>query len=176
VREEPILEFSVTDLYHAMDRQRLEHHLTWSQAARDIWELSSELNARRNDHPISPATLTGMAQRGSTSCQHALFFLRWLQRSPESFLEGGSPLEGGLPEVGSDRRLRWRLTYLYEAMNVQRRDRGMTWSELATLLRCTTSQLTGLRTAKYATGIKLAMRITQWLDRPAADFIYAAKW
>jgi hypothetical protein len=61
-------------------------------------------------------------------------------------------------------------------MNVQRRDRGMTWSELATLLRCTTSQLTGLRTAKYATGIKLAMRITQWLDRPAADFIYAAKW
>jgi hypothetical protein len=41
---------------------------------------------------------------------------------------------------------------------------------------CTPSQLTGLRTAKFATGMNVAMRIVQWLDRPAADFVYAAQW
>jgi hypothetical protein len=25
-------------------------------------------------------------------------------------------------------------------------------------------------------GLHVAMRIVQWLDRPAADFIYAAQW
>jgi hypothetical protein len=37
-------------------------------------------------------------------------------------------------------------------------------------------QLTALRTAKYATGMDIAMRIVQWLDRPAADFVYLATW
>jgi hypothetical protein len=37
--------------------------------------------------------------------------------------------------------------------------------------------LTGLRTAKFATGMGLAMRITQGLGRPpAADFVYVANW
>jgi hypothetical protein len=117
-----------------------------------------------------------MSRRGEISCQHALFILHWLDRTPESFLTGGSTQEYPLPKVGNDRRLRWRLKYLYEAMNEQRLERGLAWTELATILRCTPSQLTGLRTAKFATGIKLAMRITQWLRRPAADFIYAARW
>jgi hypothetical protein len=61
-------------------------------------------------------------------------------------------------------------------MNVQRIDQGLTWSTLATTLRCTPSQLRGLRTSKFATGVTLAMRIVQWFSRPAADFVYAAKW
>lgn len=36
--------------------------------------------------------------------------------------------------------------------------------------------LTGLRTARFAISMRLAMRIAQWLERPAADFIYAARW
>ncbi len=116
-------------------------------------------------------------QRGATSCQHALFMLHWLNRSAESFLRGklNSP-DIPLPEVGSDRRLRWNLAKLYDAMNVQRIDQGLTWSTLATTLLCTPSQLRGLRTAKFATGVTLAMRIVQWFSRPAADFVYAAKW
>jgi len=49
-----------------------------------MWELSAELNERRGDHPISSTTITGVSKRGDTSCQHALFMLRWLERSPES--------------------------------------------------------------------------------------------
>ena len=61
-------------------------------------------------------------------------------------------------------------------MNEQRGTRELTWKELALTLRCTPSQLTGLRTAKFATGMRLAMRITQWLRRPASDFVYASQW
>jgi hypothetical protein len=33
-----------------------------------------------------------------------------------------------------------------------------------------------LRTAKFATGMGLAMRIAQWIGRPATDFIYRSTW
>jgi hypothetical protein len=175
--DETIREFSVGDLFEALDAQRVARDLSWQQVADEIWGLSKELNDRRHDHPISPSTLKGMRQRDATSCQHALFMLRWLNRSPESFLRGVSnSAEVPLPSVGTDRRPRWNLAGLYDAMNAQRLERGLSWTVLAETLRCTPSQLTGLRTAKFATGMRLAMRIVQWLNRPAADFVYAAKW
>jgi hypothetical protein len=178
-------EFDGLALFAALDAQRAERGLTWSGVAREIWEMSAELNAGRHDHPISPATLTGTAKRGDVSCQHALFMLRWLGRSPESFLRGASSVAAGdLPAAGPDRRLRWHLHStprrqspgLYEAMNDRRRSEGLTWFELARRLRCSPNQLLGLRSARFAISMTLAMRITQWLERPAADFIYAARW
>ena len=61
-------------------------------------------------------------------------------------------------------------------MDEKRRQDGLTWPALAATLGCSPNQLTGLRTAKFATGMDLAMRIVQWLGRPAADFVYPAKW
>jgi hypothetical protein len=56
------------------------------------------------------AALAGMAKRGDVSCQHALFMLRSLERSPESFMQGArSVAVGALPAAGPDRRLRWNL-------------------------------------------------------------------
>ncbi|HEY2213683.1 MAG TPA: hypothetical protein VGH31_01415 [Acidimicrobiales bacterium] len=164
-------------LYAALNDKRTQSDLSWKGVADQLWELSSELNGQRNDHPISPSTLTKMAEKPSTSCQHALFMLRWLNRSPESFLKGATDDERfALPAVGPDRRLRWALKLLYAAMDEARRQQELTWVALATVLGCTSNQLTGLRTAKFATGMDLAMRIVQWLDRPAADFIYPARW
>jgi hypothetical protein len=37
-------------------------------------------------------------------------------------------------------------------------------------------ELTGLKTARFATGMALAMRISQWVNRPASDFMYPARW
>jgi trans-aconitate methyltransferase len=54
--------------------------------------------------------------------------------------------------------------------------RGATWAQTAQDLGCQPGQLTGLKTARYATGMGLAMRITQWVGRPAADFMYLARW
>jgi hypothetical protein len=171
--------FDALALYAALDAQRLAKGMTWRQAADDIWNQSADLNRRRPAHPISPSTLTGIAARGDTTCQHALFFLRWLGRTPESFIATPrfDPGESAqLPSVGPDRTLRWNLAALYKAVNAKRIEQQLTWKELAPRLHATEHQLTGIRTARYAIGMKLAMRIVQWLEQPASRFIYAAEW
>ena len=65
---------------------------------------------------------------------------------------------------------------MYEALDQRRRDRDLTWKELARKLRCSDNQLRGIRTARYAIGMRLMMRIVKWLERPAATFIHAARW
>jgi hypothetical protein len=173
-----IHEFDVRAMYAAMDAQRAALGLTWPNVARALWDQSAVLNERRGDHPISPATLTGIAKRGDCTCQHALFILRWLDRAPEDFLSGPRDDRGhvDLPPAAEDRRLRWDLAAVYNALDARRRERGLTWREVAHPLRCTDNQLTGIRTARYAIGMRLMMRIVQWLDQPAAAFIYPAEW
>jgi hypothetical protein len=174
----PANEFDVGAMYAAMDAQRTERGLSWPQVARALWEQSVVLNERRQDHPISPSTLTGVAKRGDCTCQHALFILRWLGRPPEAFLPF-LPADLGhvaLPVAREDQRLRWDLAAVFESLNDRRRDHGLSWRELAQELRCTDHQLTSLRRARFAIGMKLMMRLVQWLERPAAAIIYAAQW
>lgn len=171
-------DFDIPALLDALDAQRRNRGLSWQAVARELWDQSAALNARRHDHPISAATITGMAQRKDTTCQHALFMLRWLGRTPESFVPGSTIDETrrALPLAGPDRRLRWNLQELYSALDSQRREHGLTWPELARELRCSPSQLSGIQRAKFAIGMRLAMRIVTWLKRPARDFVYTAKW
>ena len=118
-----------------------------------------------------------MGTRGETSCQYALFVLRWLGRAPEDFLAGPARHEGDvrLPEPGPGSRLRWDLNQLHTALDHQRTQHGLTWSRLAEQLGCTTSRLAHLRTARSA-DLDLTMRVTQWLGKPAAEFVHAAQW
>jgi hypothetical protein len=167
--------FDATALYDAMEAQRIDRGLSWRQVADQLWAQSSLLNRKRNDHPISPGTLTGIARRRDCTCQHALFILRWLERSPESFA-GRAERRFALPPAGPDRRLRWDLSSLYTALDARRREQHLSWAQLASQLRCSQHQLTGIRTARYAIGMRLAMSIVQWLDQPASTFICAAKW
>lgn len=172
------IDFSGSALFEALDGQRRDRKLSWQGVARELWEQSATLNAQRNDHPISASTLTGMAKRRDTTCQHALFILRWLDRAPESFIAGSAADANttALPLAGPDRRLRWDLQKLYDALDGQRREQGLSWPQLARELRCTPGQLTGLKRVRFAIGMTLAMRVVLWLDRPARDFVYAAQW
>jgi len=177
-----IREFDGKALYAALDAKRRAEGLSWPGAAAAIWNMAPALNAARDarglaNHLISPSTLQSLGKRGNTSCQHALFFLRWLGRTPESFLVGAG-LDAGmpLPACGPDRRPRWDLKALHAGLNEARASRGATWAQTAQDLRCQPGQLTGLRSARFATGMGLAMRITQWVCRPAADFMYLARW
>ncbi|HEX4824684.1 MAG TPA: hypothetical protein VFV19_10240 [Candidatus Polarisedimenticolaceae bacterium] len=171
-----IAEFDGLALFRAMDAKRSKEELSWPQVAREIWAQSAALNAKRADHPISPATLTGLGRRGDCTCQHALFMLRWLGEPPERFVPGSKQTRVRPPAVGPHRRLRWDLKALAAALDSERRARELTWAAAAVELRCTSSQLTGIRIARYAIGMRLAMRIVAWLDRPASDFIVAARW
>jgi len=164
--------------FAALDQRRVERQLTWAAVAREMWEQSAELNRRRHDHPVSPSTIAHLGRRGDTTCQHALFMLRWLGRSPEEFILAPQPGTTGkpLPAADSGHRLRWNLKRLYATLNAARLRRDATWRQAATRLACTPSQLTGLRTAKFATSFRLAIRICQNLHRPAADFVDVATW
>ncbi len=169
-------DFDIAALFDALDSQRRNRALTWQAVARELWDQSAALNARRDDHPISASTLTGMAKRRDTTCQHALFMLRWLGRTPESFMPGSTAKNTALPFAGSDQRLRWDLQKLYAALDSQRRERSFTWPQLAHELQCSPSQLSGIKRVRFAIGMRLAMRIVTWLDRPAHDFVHAANW
>jgi hypothetical protein len=173
-----LIDIDIVALFEALDSQRRSCTLSWHGVAQAIWAQSATLNAQRNDHPISASTLTGMVKRKDTTCQHALFMLRWLGRTPESFIPGSTAdaKRTALPLVGPDQRLRWDLQKLYGALESQRREMGFTWPQLAHLLQCAPSQLSGIKRARFAIGMRLAMRIVTWLDRPARDFIYAASW
>lgn len=171
-------DFDIAALFDALDAQRRHRALSWQGVARQLWNQSAALNAKRGDHPISGSTLTGMAKRRDTTCQHALFMLRWLGRAPENFVPGSTAdaAKTSLAFAGPDRRLRWDLQKLYDALDSQRREQSLAWPQLAQELRCTPSQLSGIKRARFAVGMKLAMRIVTWLDRPARDFVYAANW
>lgn len=169
--------FDCGALFRALDAQRRDRGLEWYALADELWQQSSELNAQRTDHPLCGGAVKRLSTRRATSCQYALFMLRWLRRAPEDFLTGPVADVGdvALPEAGPDSRLRWNLEQVHTALNEERRARGLTWAELGHELNCTPNRLTNLRTARLA-DMDLAMRITQWLGRPAAAFIHPAQW
>jgi hypothetical protein len=137
-----IREFDGSALFAALDARRRAEGLSWPAAAAAIWNTAPALNAARDarglaNHPISTSALQTLGRRGNTTCQHALFFLRWLERSPESFLEGATPGAGApLPACGAGRHPRWDLKALHAALNDARTGRGATWAQTARELRC----------------------------------------
>jgi hypothetical protein len=175
VAELPV--FDCDAFYSALDGQRRDRGLDWYELAEELWQQSSDLNARLMDHPLCGGAVSRLQRRGATSCQYALFMLRWLRRAPEDFLTGPVVDVGDatLPVAGPDHRLRWNLAEVYDALDEQRRERGLTWVALGRELDCTPNRLTNLRTARLA-DMDLAMRATQWLGRPAAAFIHPAEW
>lgn len=166
--------FDMDAFFSALDDERRSQGLGWYELADELWDQSAELNARSQDHPLCGGAVSRMQARGATSCQYALFMLRWLDRPPEDFLTGPVAEVGDvkLPVVGPDARLRWDLNQLHTALNQERKDRELTWARLAEELNCTPSRLTNLRAARVA-DMNLVMRVTQWLGQPAASFIHA---
>jgi transcriptional regulator with XRE-family HTH domain len=166
-------DFSVGALYAALDAQRQARGLSWQQVAREINALSGRVPAR----PISPSTLTGMRNRAVIEGDGVLQMLRWLQRTPESFIPGGEEAAAEparLPDVGSFQILRFDTRKLYTALDAQRSERGMTWTQLANEIGgLTAASLTRLSKGGR-TGFPQVMRIARWLGRPVADFTRAA--
>jgi hypothetical protein len=172
-------DFDVVKLWEAMDAKRRSSGLSWAKVMKQINGASHELDARlgAKNHPMSVATVRNMVRRRSTTCQHALGMLRWLDEVPETFVAGELGARNvSLPSTGSDRRLRWDIWKMADALDAERRSRGMTWKQLSGELRCTPSQVSSLRQRRYGISIQLAMRITRWLDRSSTDFVVAAEW
>ena len=162
-------DFDVRGLWEAMDAQRRSRGLTWR-------EVMQEMTVAGVEHPMSLSTVQNLRTQDSVSCQHVLPMLKWLGRAPESFVPGrAGGTERALPAAGPDRLLRWDIQALAAALNAERQQRGFTWQRVADELACSVNQVTGLQRLRYGTAMRLAMRITRWLDRPAADFVISLK-
>jgi hypothetical protein len=117
-----------------------------------------------------------MAKKHAVTSAVALQVLRCLGRTPESFLVGHDikpQSREALPEAGPDRILRFDTRSLYEALNSERRDRGLTWKEVARELPdFTDGMFTNLAKGPLI-GFPRVMFLTQWVRKPASSFVRA---
>jgi hypothetical protein len=162
--------FDMRALQATLDSERRARKLTWNQLAAEI----SEPFRITPSIPISVSTLRTMAAKRSVTSAVVLQVLRWLRRTPESFLAGRdeppSP-EEALPEAGPGQILRFDTAALHAALDAKRRERGMTWKEVAGEIRgFTPGMLTNLAHGPLI-GFPRVMGLTQWLGRPASDFV-----
>jgi hypothetical protein len=120
-----------------------------------------------------------MRSKGSIEGDGVLQMLRWLDRTPESFVAGHRERSGvsyALRDVGPERILRFDAGALHSALNARRTELGMTWRQVA-------DDIGGIAPAgltRLARGGRVAfpqvMRVVIWLDRPAASFTQVSDW
>ena len=168
-------DFDLKALYAAMDAQRHARGLTWAQAAREI----SRQPAGSSRVGISTSTVTGIRTRSIVEADGVLQMLRWLNRTPESFVPG-HPLSGGadsrLPNVAENQTLRFDTKRLHASLDQQRRERSLTWAQVANEVGVAATSLTHLAHGGR-TNFPQIIRIARWLGRPAAHFTWACpRW
>lgn len=171
--EQNSTDFDVNALYTALDTKRQLRGLSWQQVAQEVSRQFEQTRAT----PISPSTLRGMREKRVIEGDGVLQVLRWLHRTPESFVPGQAETEeaAALPQIGSHQILRFDAKAIYEALNAHRSERGMRWKQVAEEIGCNASSLTRL-TSGGRVGFPDVMRIFRWLGRPAAAFTRASDW
>lgn len=158
--------FDIHALYRALDAQRCRRGMSWQEMAREVGG-------------VSPATLTGLRARSSVEGDGVLQMLRWLGRTPESFVPGhpaAATGEATLPRADPSQTLRFDAKAIYAALDSRRLERAMTWQQVAKEIGAVNAA--GL--TRMAQGGRVSfpsvMRIFGWLGRPAADFIRVSAW
>lgn len=153
-------DFDYRGLWEAIETERRARGLSQTQLLRDIaWLSAGVLHRIRDGH--------------GTTCQHVTGLLRWLGRSPESFMPGITDRpEYAIPDVGPF-AVRWSMPALWEAVDAHRAELRMSWPEVGGALHWPTVK--ALKTSTYGIPMNLAMRITRWLGKPAATFMVAAE-
>ncbi len=159
-------------LHAELDARRRADGLSWV-------ELAAVINRpfeNTGSIPISPGTLRDMMKKQSITSAVILQVLRWLKRTPESFLEGNSEssaAEECLPMAERHQILRFDTRALYEAVDCERRRRALTWQQVANELPgFTVAMLTNLAGGPLI-GFPRVMLLTQWVNLPAATFVRA---
>lgn len=160
--------FDMRTFHAALDTARQAKGLSWA-------ELAAQTNRPfegTTSIPIHPATLRDMLAKRSVTSAVVLQALAWLGRTPESFLTGPTPFpEAPLPESGPGHVLRFDTLALHAALNALRQARGLSWAQVAAQLTgFTPPMLTNLASGPLI-GFPRVMLLTQWLGRPAADFV-----
>ena len=105
-----------------------------------------------------------------------LHMLKWLDRTPESFVPGFEDADSErfhLRGLARGKVLRRDTKALYSALEEQRQARGMTWKAVAEELGGFTAGMLTSLAKEGRTSFPGVMRIVGWLGRPAATFTRA---
>ena len=164
-------DFSIEALFAALDAARQSRGISWQQVAREVNAQFERVPSR----PLSTSTIVGMRKRRAVEGDGVLQMLRWLGRTPESFTPGLESIgDGSLPDVAPHQILRFDVTAIHAALDAQRVERRMTWSQVA-------DEIGGVNAASLTrlsqggrVGFPGVMRLVRWLRRPAASFTRAS--
>jgi len=163
-------DFDLAALSEALDAKRSDLGLTWQELAIQVTDRPS----RGSDRRIAASTFKGMSRRGAVRDTVVLQALRWLGRTPESFVPGLHEMfELPIPDDDTGRpALDTRA--IYQTLNDKRAKEELTWRDVADQLGAgfNPGMLTRLAGGTHI-GFPRVMRIFQWLERPVADFICA---
>ncbi|HLI02074.1 MAG TPA: hypothetical protein VKV06_14900 [Acidimicrobiales bacterium] len=161
-------EFDLAALAAALDARRLELGLTWTELAIQ----ATDRPGRRSERRISASTFKGIGQRSSVRDTVVLQALRWLGRTPESFVPGRGETSGRPVPDDETGRPALDTQAIYEALDARRLREGLTWRAVADRLGPGWHPLMLTRLAEgTGIGFPRVMRIFRWLDRPVADFV-----
>jgi hypothetical protein len=164
-------DFSLPGLYAAMDAVRAARGLSWRDLVREINAPFAHVTSR----PIALSTVTSTRTKAVAEGDGVLQMLRWLQRTPESFVADRDGLDGlsadrfALPTLLPDQILRFDTCKLYAAINARRLESGKSWDQVASDIGVSASSLTHLSKGGR-TGFPHVVRATRWLGLPVADF------
>lgn len=167
--------FDMHALHTTLDDERRARGLGWIQLTAEI----NEPFKHTSSIPISVATIRDILKKRSVTSAVVLQVLRWLGRTPESFLSGrehASNISEKLPDPGPLRILRFDTRAMHAELDAERRKRGMTWRQVANELPGFTESMLVNLAAGPLIGFPRVMMITQWLCRPAAGFVRAREW
>jgi hypothetical protein len=162
--------FDMQALHAALDDERRALGLGWE-------ELTAEINKPfkgTTSIPISAGTIRTMPKKSSVTSAVVLQVLRWLDRSPESFLAGRlgqSNVDEKLPDAGAARILRFDTQAMHAALDDERQRRSLTWKQLVAELPGFTQSMVANLAEGPLIGFPRVMILTQWLKRPAATFV-----
>ena len=76
----------------AVDGAHRDRGVSWYEFADALWQQSSELNARRDDHPLWGGALARLGARDATAWRNARKAVRvtqWLRRPAAEFIHPG---------------------------------------------------------------------------------------
>jgi hypothetical protein len=169
----PLRDFDLRALYDALDERRRERQVSWAVVAAEVNRF------RTTRRPIAVSTITGLRQKAGGEGDGILEMLLWLRRTPESFVPDvvdGNSARFRLPELTEGQILRWDTGALFLALDAQRLERRLTWTEVARDIGdFTPGMLTNLSKGGRV-GFPRVMRLVQWLGRPAVAYTRVADW
>jgi hypothetical protein len=164
--------FDLRALHAALDDERRARDLSWVELAADI----NKPFKGTTSIPINVSTIKNMSKKSSVTSAVVLQVLRWLDRSPESFLSGRlvqPNVDERLPDAGVTRILRFDTRAIYAAVDDERRRQNLTWKQLVAELPGFTQSMIANLAEGPLIGFPRVMIITQWLNCPAATFVRA---